>query len=377
MRRGRGGSGRGRRRGWSRDARHGRRDRHARGKAGRANDRVRRNGEIPPVDGHSAPGRRIHHADRREAGPASGGRRGADGNRLARAAGTARRPRIGPRAARDRRHLRATGSGARGQAAHGGRREPDGRRPRSERAEGRRSAAAHGAGTDPHGAHRSRLLPRHRSDRRHRRRHSRSRRRSRDEGDEADVDRCERRARGVPERARAAGREASRRPAGAHCRRHGRDDRRREDQLRLAVGRRADADGAREDAGLGAGHAAHRSVRAHVRDLDDRARTDGAGDGGDAHQRPVVRVRRRARRRRQRPGRTTAIARARTGRRQQLHRRQRVEARREIDRRRDSENPRRRACAGRRRETERRKGREAFSTHRSRSPSRPLFGRAA
>ena len=35
---------------------------------------------------------------------------------------------------------------------------------------------------------------------------------------------------------------------------------------------------------------------------------------------------------------------------------------------RDTEDPRRRACAGRRRETERRKGREGFSTHRSRKP---------
>ena len=98
------------------------------------------------------------------------------------------------------------------------------------------------------------------------------------------------------------------RPSGAHRRRHGRDDRRRKDQLRLAVGRRADADGAGEDAGLGAGHAAHRSVRALARHLDDRARPDGAGDGGDAHQRPVVRVRRRAGRRRQGTGRASALA---------------------------------------------------------------------
>ena len=91
-----------------------------------------------------------------------------------------------PRAARDRRHLRAAGSGARGQAAGGGRREPDGCRSRGKRAEGGGSATAHRAGTNPHGAHRSRLLPRHRPDRRDRRRHSRPRRRSRDEGDEAD-----------------------------------------------------------------------------------------------------------------------------------------------------------------------------------------------
>ena len=122
-------------------------------------------------------------------------------------------------------------------------------------------------------------------------------------------------------------REAARRPPGAHRRRHRRDDRRREDQLRVAVGRRADADGAREDAGVGAGHAAHRSVRARVRDLDDRAgltvpvtavtRINGQwfafvaepGEGGKGS------------------GRETALAAAGTGRRQQLHGRQRIEGR--------------------------------------------------
>ncbi len=103
-----------------------------------------------------------------------------------------------------------------------------------------------------------------------------------------------------------------------------RDDRRREDRLRFAVGRRADADRARQDAGVGARHVAHGSVRALVRDLDDRARPDGAGDGGDAHQRPVVRVRRGAGRRRQGTGREAALARAGTGRRQQLHGRERA-----------------------------------------------------
>ena len=97
-------------------------------------------------------------------------------------------------------------------------------------------------------------------------------------------------------------REASGRPAGPHRRRHGRDDCRRENQFRVAVGRRADANRARENTGLGAGHAAHRSVRAHVRHLDDRARTDRAGHSGHTHQRPMVCVRRGTGRRRQRSG---------------------------------------------------------------------------
>ena len=193
-----------------RNACHGRRDRHPRGEAGRANDRIRRNREIAAIDRDSAPGRGVHHPDHGETGPACRRRRRVDGNRLARAAGAGRGPRVGARAARDRRHVCAAGSRAREQTAEGRRGEPDGGRPRGERPESGRSAAANRAGANPHGAHRPRVLPRDCADRRHRRRHSGPRRRSRDEGDQADVDRCERRPRGVPERAGAAGAEAAR-----------------------------------------------------------------------------------------------------------------------------------------------------------------------
>ena len=138
------------------------------------------------------------------------------------------------------------------QAAQGRRRQPDGRRSRRQRAEGGRSAAADGRRTDPHVAHRSRLLPRHLADRRRRRRHSRARRRSRHEVDAADDGRCERGAGGVPERARAAGAEAEAGPDRPPRGRSRRAARRREDQLHLPVGRYADADRARENAGDGA-----------------------------------------------------------------------------------------------------------------------------
>ena len=330
----------------SRNAGDARRYRHARGQTDRTDDRVCRNCEIAAIDRYSASGRRVHHADFRKARAARGRRDAADGNRFARAPGAGREPRVGARAARNRCHLCAAGSGTRGKAAEGGRRQPDGGRPRGERPESCRSAAADGTGADPDGAHRSRLLPRDRADGRGRRRHSRPRRRSRNQGDQADVDRCERRPRGVPQRPGAAGAQAASRPAGAHRRRHGRDDRRRKDLLYLAIGRRTDADGPREDAGIGSGHAAHRSIRALVCDLDDPARTDGAGDGRHAHQRPVVRVRRRAGRRRQRPGCETTVAGARTRRRQQLYGGGRIEGRRKTDCGRHTKDPRRRAGAG-------------------------------
>ena len=151
-------------------------------------------------------------------------------------------------------------------AAEGGRREPDGCRPRCKRIERRRSTAQDDRGTDPHGAHRPRVLPCNGADGRDRRRHPGSRRRSCDEGNEIDLGRCERGTRGLSSTFRS-----SRLPrltpgiAGANRRRQRRHDRRREDRLRLAVRRHTDADRAGKNAGLGSGNIAHRSIRPVVR----------------------------------------------------------------------------------------------------------------
>ena len=138
------------------------------------------------------------------------------------------------------------------------------------------------------------VLPRHLADRRHRRRHSGQRRRSRHPDHRAHHRGRERRARALHQRARAAGGRLEGRAAGAPRRRSRPGARHQQDHVRLAE-RRHPTQSVLAKAQLVEGRGQFRSdqfVRARSR-LERRARPDRAGDRGDAHQRAVLRVRRR------------------------------------------------------------------------------------
>ena len=198
----------------------------------------------------------------------------------------------------------------------------------------RRRGAAEGARrADPPAAQRAGLLPRHRADRRHRRRHPGERRRSRHAIDGADHGRRERRARALHQRAGAAGAAAQGRAAGPARRRSRPGDRHQPDHLRVADRRHRDAVGAGEGA-AGRRPRPFRTdqfVRARVV-WTHRAGPDRAADRGDADQRAVLRVRRGE----GRPGHGGAAeaGAARRDRRQRLRGAGRPEGRRAADRRR-------------------------------------------
>ena len=103
----------------------------------------------------------------------------------------------------------------------------------------------------------------------------------------------ERRARGLHQRAGAAGAAAEARVAGPSRRRQRQGARDQPAHVHLAERRHVDAVGAGQG---GAGRRPRavplRSVRPRAHRLDHRAGVDGAGDGGGAHQRAVLRVRR-------------------------------------------------------------------------------------
>ncbi len=140
------------------------------------------------------------------------------------------------------------------------------------------------------------LLPGARADLRHRRRRARARRDAGQPGHAADDGRSEREPRSLrdgADRARAGT------EAGTSDRDHrrpgqeaGGDDR----QLHLADGGRSDAvdSGEGQRQGRQTASAAVLAVRARAHRLEDGRRARRAGDGGDSHQRPALRLRRRA-----------------------------------------------------------------------------------
>ena len=104
----------------------GRRGDHARSQAGRAHQRIHRDGQVAALDHHSAAGRRLHHRDHRAAGAARRARRAADGDRLRPSAGDRGQPRVGARGARGRRAVGAAAGRAHEEAVRRRRGQPAG-----------------------------------------------------------------------------------------------------------------------------------------------------------------------------------------------------------------------------------------------------------
>ena len=313
--------------------------------AGRATHRVRGHHQVAPFDQHSASGRGVYHANSCEIGrPRAAGATLMDIDSRVQQATLE-----GLESVRAQREIDVTyaqaGGGARGQTAQSRRRQPDGRRSRRQRAEGGGGAAA-----DRQTSRCARLA----TDLAYYRVTSPTAGVVGDipvrEGDRVTkstllttvdanaglevylnvpVQQAPKLRPGLPVRLVD--------DAGAPMAEE-------KDQFRFPISRHANADRARQDAGDGARHVAHRSIRSLASDLDDGAGADDSADVGNANQRPMVRVRRGARRRGQRARRAAARGAARPRRRQQLHGVERSQGWREIDHGGHSEDQGR--CAG-------------------------------
>src|SRR6185503_14995735 len=193
------------------------------------------------------------------------------------------------------------------------------------------------------------LLHGRRADRRRHRRHPGARRQPGVAADHADDDRSERDARAERERAdRTSGRASQRDADSAFPERQRRADGDDGDRFHLAASRRPDAVGAGQRAGpQPRREAARRPIRARPPHLEDHRGAGRAGDRRAAHQRPVLRLRRR--RGRRQDGGKAARDQGRADRRQQLSRARRDQSGRAHRRFRHTEARRRRPDSSRRR----------------------------
>ena len=270
--------------------------------ADRGRDRIRRDAEVAALDDHPAADRRADHADLREVGRP----RPARARRWCRSIRAASRRRCRarkPSAPRAKRRSRSRGSrpSARSELFAAGAISQQ----ELEQAEtALRTAEAQPAGAERAGAAAASpaaLLHRHRADRRHRRRRAGPRRQPGHAPDRADDDRSERDARGVrvgAGRTRgalaegAADRDPRQRRRGQRWRRRSVDfiSPRVDDQTQSVL-----VKGQVQQSGRPALRSSQ-YVRARIVWKTGRG-AGRAGDGGAAHQRPVLRVRRRGRRR--------------------------------------------------------------------------------